>query len=504
MISEVSETNWLPEDTAVIEEERVKEDAPQPASAPARTGYLVGTHGCVAGQRFELSNGIVIGRDPRVDIPLRAGDASRRHARIKYGSYGYVIEDLESKNGTLVNGKPLTHSAVLRFGDQVQLGMSTKFLFTHDNPYEADLVEDERRKAASQMADGVAHHFNNLMMVMLSNLSYLGELPPETQVGDQAVQESLNDLRIVVDRAWNITRQLHSYATQKASQRPSLDLSSLLMELVPRLRKSADGVRIECDIAPAQLVRGDRKQLEQALFDLCNNAREAMNGEGRLLIEVRPCEIEYKHPLAFTPLQPGPHVVVNITDDGEGMNEQVRRHAFDPFFTTKAPAIGTGLGLPAAYGIVRGHSGHIDLDSDQGGTTFSVYLPSAKDSPPTSEVNHTHSSVILGPGHDALALECEQAGNVAVVVRDVNEMVQALVERRASVDMVLLSVSDNESLQAAVLMRRAVPDLKMLIVANAEMGSAVRRRVGAMHCQIIPPTADEAQRRQALRSALRR
>jgi signal transduction histidine kinase len=144
-------------------------------------------------------------------------------------------------------------------------------------------------------------------------------------------------------------------------------------------------------------VRIDQSQFEQAIINLAINARDAMPNGGRLLIEARNVELDLGYGASHGGVQPGPYVLVAVTDSGEGMDDATKGRLFEPFFTTKAIGKGTGLGLAMVYGFLKQSGGHVQVYSERGrGTTFKLYLPQAPGDPLPAEVALGTASVAGG------------------------------------------------------------------------------------------------------------
>jgi two-component system, cell cycle sensor histidine kinase and response regulator CckA len=239
--------------------------------------------------------------------------------------------------------------------------------------------EDEMRQlqkieAIGRLAGGVAHDFNNVLTVVIGRCQLLlNRFSPE-----DAVYPSLEEIESTAQRAANLTRQLLAFSRNQPSARQPLDLNATVTAVSDMLRRLI-GENIELDVALDEklgLVMADPGQVEQIIVNFAVNARDAMPGGGRLLIQTCNTEIG----AAFVALHPaaavGPHVRLDIRDTGIGMDEATRQRVFEPFFTTKPPEKGCGLGLSTVYGIVKQHGGCVDVESEPGrGTKFSVYLP---------------------------------------------------------------------------------------------------------------------------------
>ncbi|MCU0627391.1 MAG: ATP-binding protein [Gemmatimonadaceae bacterium] len=218
----------------------------------------------------------------------------------------------------------------------------------------------QRLEAMGRMAGGVAHDFNNILAVLAGHVDLLRESPGV----DRADVEEMGG---VIDRGARLTAQLLAFARRQASAFVPLDLAALVTELEPMLARAAGTpVRLAIDAPHPVVVRADRSQLEQVLLNLVVNARDAMPDGGTVQLGV--------HAEARIG---GPGIaVLDVRDDGLGMDAAVRERLFEPFFTTRAADGGAGLGLASVYGIVQRHDGTITVESAPGaGARFVITLP---------------------------------------------------------------------------------------------------------------------------------
>jgi len=245
---------------------------------------------------------------------------------------------------------------------------------------EAKLYHAQKMDTIGRLAGGIAHDFNNLLTVISGASSFARALVPV----DHPVQLELAEISRASERAAELTRKLLATARKQSIEPVPLDLNDLIIDVERMLRRLIGAqieICIDLDHALAPVL-ADAAQIEQVLVNLAVNARDAMPAGGVLVISTRNERIPAGD--ATAPAQPASdRVIVEVRDTGVGMTPEIQAHIFEPFFTTKDPGLGTGLGLPTCYGIVKQHRGDITCESSPGhGTCFRVALPA--DSTPTA------------------------------------------------------------------------------------------------------------------------
>ncbi len=241
---------------------------------------------------------------------------------------------------------------------------------------EGRLREHQRLESLGVLAGGIAHDFNNLLMGILGNAALaLAEVP-----GDSALQDPIREIEVAARRAADLTRQLLAYSGKGRFVVERLALSRLVEDAARLVQPSlSPKVTIVWDLdREPGFLEGDAGQLRQVVFNLLTNASDAMaDGVGTITVRTEQVELldaELDHTITGTRLAPGRYCLLEIADNGPGMDEPTSRQIFDPFFTTKFQ--GRGLGLPAVLGIVRGHRGAIQVHTSPGkGTSVRVLLP---------------------------------------------------------------------------------------------------------------------------------
>jgi PAS domain S-box-containing protein len=237
---------------------------------------------------------------------------------------------------------------------------------------EEALQHGQKMEAVGRLAGGVAHDFNNLLTGILAcsaELAYADDL--------DAVREAAATIERAADRAAELTKQLLGFARRgKYMSRPTA-IDDVLGDVMQLLGRTVDK-RIHLVHVPAPrgaTVSGDPGQLQQVFLNLALNARDAMREGGTLTIRASHHLLDEAEAAQTQQAIPGAWLAVAVQDTGGGIPDDVLPHLFEPFFTTKPAGEGTGMGLAMVYGIVRNHSGWVDVDTGPDGTTFTVWLP---------------------------------------------------------------------------------------------------------------------------------
>ncbi|MBN1265650.1 MAG: PAS domain S-box protein [Anaerolineales bacterium] len=270
-------------------------------------------------------------------------------------------------------------------------------------------IEDRLRQAqkietVGQLAGGVAHDFNNMLSVILGQ----AELAMMDIDPNDLLYSPLLEIRKAAESSADLTRQLLGFARKQTIAPIVLDLNAAMEETLTMLRRLI-GEDIELNWLPGKdvcPVMMDPVQLNQILSNLCVNARDAIEGVGRITIETSTVSINQEYCHVNTGFIPGDFTVLAVSDNGRGIDQETIKRIFEPFFTTKTTGLKTGLGLSTVYGIVKQNEGFINVYSEPGeGTTFRVYLPCHK-----GDVKHIQRQDVLvsaGLGETVLLVEDE-------------------------------------------------------------------------------------------------
>jgi two-component system cell cycle sensor histidine kinase/response regulator CckA len=240
---------------------------------------------------------------------------------------------------------------------------------------EAQLLKAQKMEAIGTLAGGIAHDFNNLLMGIQGHAS----LTLMHMDSGHPHFEHLKGIEDMVKGGANLTKQLLGFARRGKYEVKPTDLNGVIDKSSEMFGRTKKEIRIHRKYQKhIWTVEVDKGQIEQVLLNLYVNAWQAMPRGGDLYIETSNIVIDDTSATAFG-VKPGNFVLLTVTDTGKGIDKKTMDYIFDPFYTTKAMGQGTGLGLASAYGIVKAHAGHIEVESEQvQGTTFSVYLPASE------------------------------------------------------------------------------------------------------------------------------
>src|SRR5918997_2116986 len=245
----------------------------------------------------------------------------------------------------------------------------------------------ERMQAAGKLAGGGGHEVNNMMTGVIGFSEFLlRSLEP-----DDPRRADVEEVIRAGTRAADVTRQLLAFTRQQFLRPQVIEINTVVSQMEKMLRRSlGEDKQLDLRLSPqAGQIRADRGQLEQVLINLVLNARDALDGHGRVTIEtgVSEWDAAYAERHGGVDIPLGRYVMLAVSDTGCGMDREVQERIFEPFFTTKPIGQGTGLGLSTVYGIVKQSGGFVWVYSEPGqGTTFKIYLPAARAVQPAEEI----------------------------------------------------------------------------------------------------------------------
>jgi PAS domain S-box-containing protein len=343
-----------------------------------------------------------------------------------------------------------------------------------------------RMEATATLAAGVAHDFNNLMTAILGNAELLladGTFPD--------APSRLHQIAESAKRGGALAQQLLAYARGGKYQTQAVDLNQLVEQTLHLQRHAMPPrIQLEADLGPGlSAIEADPVQIGQVITNLCINATEAIPGVGRVTVRTRELILSAAEARKRTGLEPGAVLLLQVEDTGTGIDPTSLQRIFEPFYSTKFQ--GRGLGLAAAYGIVKNHRGFIGVESELGrGTTFSIYLPASGRTPmPTKKPVESFPT-----GHETiLVVDDDEA--VIDVTRSILERLQyRVLVARHGIEAVEVARSHPGEIHLALLdmgmplaggaeafpfLRAARPEMRILISSGYEMNEVVQGLLAA-------------------------
>jgi PAS domain S-box-containing protein len=330
------------------------------------------------------------------------------------------IRRLRMKRFPLV-GEQETEKYVVAFAEDVTVQRQT----------EEQLFHAQKMEALGHLTGGLAHDFNNLLAVIIGNLDVMAEAfaatPEQAELSAAALEAALSGAEL--------TRRLLAFARRQPLQPEEVDANTLVSGITKLLTRTlGENIKITLDLdLAARSVFVDRVQLETAITNLANNARDAMPTGGELIIATRNGHLDRDYVERHSEVAAGDYVIIEVTDTGEGMAPEIAERIFEPFYTTKGIGKGTGLGLSMVFGFIKQSKGHINVYSELArGTTFRLYLPPAQ-------------SILAAVNIESPSLQPQYSNEETVLV-----------------------VEDNSSLRAVVLKQLEAAGLRVLQAGNAK------------------------------------
>lgn len=385
-------------------------------------------------------------------------------------------------NGTTASGRRITmsgYSSLIHIGNKV--GVQSLVVDSTSEFREKEKLEQfERLESMATLAAGIAHDFNNILQVVLGSSQLL-----QRRLEDTEFRKYADNITNVALRGSDLSRRLLTFSRQKGlEQRRPFDINAIIVESLPLFEETFPRtIKIETELLSTPIyVEGDQSQIQQVIFNLAVNARDAMPHGGTLLIkteirEVSPMEADIYQ------VRPGEYAYIMVRDNGEGIPPDLMSKVFEPFFTTKPPGKGTGLGLSVVYGIVRSHNGFLKVYSEvKKGTVFSIFLPpSSSDAltdagevkPRVSEHFSTYGSRILFVDDESGIREAaefllEQAGYSVVTAKDGMTALEIYRREWEEIDLVVLDLNMPELSGREVLENFTIinPSVRVLIATG--------------------------------------
>ena len=259
---------------------------------------------------------------------------------------------------------------------------------------ESQLHQAKKIESIGQLAGGVAHDFNNMLGVIIGR----AEMALRRAKRSEPVIADLEEISKASKRSAELTRQLLTFARQQAIVPQVLNINETITGMLKMLQRLiGENIHLNWNPEPRLwAVKIDPSQVDQILANLCVNARDAIKGNGNIVINTVNAEIDEKYCLEHPYVhEAGDYVRISVADDGCGIVEEVQDHIFEPFYTTKSIGSGTGLGLATVYGAVKQNNGFITFATEPGhGTVFNIHLPRVTDAlPPIMSEKSDHPGV---------------------------------------------------------------------------------------------------------------
>jgi PAS domain S-box-containing protein len=342
---------------------------------------------------------------------------------------------------------------------------------------ESQLRQAQKMDAVGKLTGGVAHDFNNVLQVIGGNLQLL----TRDVAGNLRAEQRLQTAIAAISRGSKLAAQLLAFGRRQPLAPKVVNLGRLIRGIDDMLRRAlGESIEVETIIAGGlwnTLI--DVAQVENAIINLAINARDAMEGRGRLTIQAGNAALDELYTARHDEVPPGQYVMVAVSDTGSGMTAEVLERAFEPFFTTKPEGQGTGLGLSMVYGFVKQSGGHVKIYSEPGqGTTVRLYLPRSREE---EEIEaELDSGPATGGSETVLVVEDDEdvRGTVIDMLTDLGYRVLrakdgqsalAIVESGIPIDMLFTDVVMPGPLRSPDLARKArerLPNLAVLFTSG--------------------------------------
>ncbi|HOW53694.1 MAG TPA: PAS domain S-box protein [Syntrophorhabdaceae bacterium] len=465
----------------------------------------------------------IFGYDP-ADVPngrawFRAAYPDREHRSAAISAW---VEDF--RDPTIGERKPRTFTVTCRDGKQKTITFISVMLASGDylmtceditglRRLEDQLRQSQKMEAIGSLAGGIAHDFNNILTTIMGYASLL----QDTVDRESGMRLYVDQILSASQKAANLTQSLLAFSRSRSITLKPLNVNEAVRgaeKLLKRLLTEDIELRLSLADGDATAL-ADATQVDQILFNLTSNARDAMTNGGALTIKTEHVDVDgaRAHALGFE--RAGRYIAVTVSDTGIGMDEQTREKIFDPFFTTKEVGRGTGLGLATVYGIVKQHNGHITVHSEPGkGTAFCIYLPAARPvadegALPVTAVRGGKETILIAEDNtavkDLIRDVLRKYGYHTLEAKDGQEAVE-LFEQDRNVDLVILDsvMPRKNGREALEAIKKLDPGIRVLFISGHTKDTVLDKGIAEDKFDFLPKPVSPVKLLQTVREILDR
>jgi signal transduction histidine kinase/CheY-like chemotaxis protein len=342
-------------------------------------------------------------------------------------------------------GKKTGIFSSLDIGDLEQLSILLSFAISNiqtkelNAALESRLLQSQKLETIGKLSSGMAHDFNNLLSSIFGSLHLLRNRVPESE----NVIRLIDNIENCSIRARDLTKGLLSFGKPTAKRKEVVMPNFLLSEIVKVVTQTFPSSINLVDKVDNGLhnILGNSTEIYQILLNLCVNAKESIEGKGKIILSASNLLVDDSNIISYPLLDRGKYVRFSVTDTGSGIDEENLSKIFDPYFSTKQKDTGSGLGLYVTYGIIKAHNGHIDVTSQKGsGATFEVFLP-AFEPQELSKQKESDKIIMLADDEEMLsellAEMLESSGYYVIKVKSGEEVITVLTEE-LKVDLLII------------------------------------------------------------------
>ena len=339
---------------------------------------------------------------------------------------------------------------------------------TKEEELEQQFRQSQKMESVGRLAGGVAHDFNNMLSVILG----YSELALASMSPQDKLYKNIEEIRKAGKRSADLTAQLLAFSRKQTIMPRVVNLNDAVGNMLKMLRRLI-GENIQLTWIPGARLGNiylDPAQIDQLLANLCVNARDAIKNTGKIIIETRQVEFDEAYCEHHVYAKPGTYILLAVSDNGCGMEKEVKDKIFEPFFTTKAQNKGTGLGLATVYGIVKQNKGLINVYSEPGeGSSFKLYFP-LHSAPQVKEEAKEKAPLPSGRGERILLVEDEPS---------ILELTQTMIESIGY--SVIATTSPQEALLLAAGQKEEIALLLSDVVMPGMNGKQLAEQLQKIH-----------------------